>query len=264
MKPIKLEETFPKEVSIHIKKLSKSFDNEVVLKEISFSAKKGDFITFFGPNGSGKTTILNIISKILKEDPKNSAEILLNYDNYDLSYVFQNYRDSLFPWKTNYDNIAFPLKIKGYSNKKIEKKISEIKKLFNFKDDLNKYPYELSGGQQQIIAFMRALVSEPKILLIDEPFSALDYETNLKLRKNIQKYYMKYKPLIILITHDIEEATHLSKKIYLLSKKPSKIISVFENKAKYPRKTDFLKSEEYHKLNNLILSTFVKEIKNEN
>ncbi len=239
---------------ITVKNLKKRFNQQELYQDISFKINKGDFVAIFGPNGCGKTTILNILSKLIKKD---SGEFnIKDFNPNKFSYIFQNYRDSLLPWKNNYENIAFPLKLRNKHNGEIRRTIDELQVIFNLNLDLRKYPYELSGGQQQILSFARALINKPEMLFIDEPFSALDYENNLVLRKHLQSYYLKYKPTILMITHNIEEAAHLANKIIVLSKSPTKIIRIIENHEKYPRNLDFLKSKSYHIIKDEVLDAF--------
>jgi len=108
---------------------------------------------------------------------------------------------------------------------------------------------------------MRAVIVKPKILLIDEPFSALDYENNLKLREYLQKYYLKYKPTIILVTHNIEEAVHLSSDIVIFSKKPTEVIGIVENSIKYPRNIDTIKTKQFNEIKDKVINIFKKTIK---
>lgn len=239
---------------IQIRELSKKYENNIILDNISTEIAKGTITAIIGPNGCGKSTLLNIISGIDKDYVGNV--MLKNFDN-SLSYIFQNYRESLLPWKTNYENIIFPLELKKQSKEEIAKKINDLKN-FDLIFEPNQHPYNLSGGQQQMLAFTRAIINEPKLLLIDEPFSALDYENNLKLREHLQKYYLKYKPTIVMITHNLEEAVHLANKIIVLSNKPTKIETIIENQSPYPRKQDYLKSMEFQNIKNELFSTFQK------
>ncbi|MCX6803796.1 MAG: ABC transporter ATP-binding protein [Candidatus Diapherotrites archaeon] len=247
--------TKQKKKAITITTLKKEYEGNKIISNISLSINQGDIVAIFGPNGCGKSTLLNILSGIAE---KTRGEIKFEeFDNKKFSYVFQNYRESLLPWKNNYENIAFPLKLRGVSEHEKKKKIGEMEEIFSFKGNLKLYPYQLSGGQQQILAFMRALVVEPKLLFIDEPFSALDYENNLLLRKHLQTYYKKYNPTILAITHDIEEAVHLANKIVVLSKKPSKVIEVIENNAPFPREVSFLNSKKFGEIKAKVLEVFL-------
>lgn len=239
---------------ILVKGLSKSFDENEVISNITFEAEKGDIIAIFGPNGCGKSTLLNILSEI-SDKTKGKVE-MQNFNPKKFSYIFQNYRESLLPWRNNYENIAFPLRLNETEEEEVRRKVVEMEKIFSFKANLGLYPYELSGGQQQILAFMRALITQPEILFIDEPFSALDYENNLLLRTQLQKYYSKYKPTILAITHDIEEAVHIANKIIVLSKKPTQIVEIIENDAPYPRGTEFLNSKQFAETKKKVLSAF--------
>ena len=168
----------------------------------------------------------------------------------------KNYRESLLPWKSNYENIALPLTLKRKKEGEIRKKVTELGKMFSFEDCFESYPYQLSGGQQQILAFLRALVTEPKILFVDEPFSALDYENNLRLRQHLLEYHSRYIPTIMMVTHNIEEAVHLANKIIVFSKRPMEVIGVIENETTYPRKISYLKSRAFLEVKEKVLDLF--------
>src|SRR3989344_514445 len=243
-------------IAISVKNLKKSFKNTEVFEDFSIDFEQGKITAIFGPNGSGKSTLLNTLSGILH---KEGGEFTIkDFNHFQFSYIFQNYRESLLPWRTNFDNLALPLQIQNKSKEHIENKVKELQKLFDFNFDWKQYPYELSGGQQQILAFMRALVTEPKVLFIDEPFSALDYENNLRLREHLQRYYMLFKPTILLITHNIEEAIHLAEKIAVFSQKPTRVIEVVDNPLPYPRTVQSLKSEQFHQVKDRVFSIFQK------
>ncbi|MBI3033321.1 ABC transporter ATP-binding protein [Candidatus Woesearchaeota archaeon] len=248
------------ETAIAVSHLKKMFGKQLIFQDLSFDINQGDIVAFFGPNGCGKSTILNIIANLVEKD---HGECRLNFKQQEISYVFQNYRDSLLPWSTIYDNLFFPLMIQNgdktdqnQNTAENVKIIDELRKMLDIKFNFEKYPYELSGGQQQIIAFARALVNKPKLLLIDEPFSALDYENNLLLRTYLQDYYLKYNPTILVITHNIEEAVHLANKIIVFSKNPTQIIGVINNGAPYPRDISFLSSEIYNQTKDKVLLLF--------
>jgi NitT/TauT family transport system ATP-binding protein len=240
--------------AIIAKDLKKIYNEREVISNLSFSIKNGEFVAIFGPNGCGKSTLLNMLAGLSE---KTSGEIEVSeFSSNTFSYIFQNYRESLLLWKNNYENVVFPLKISKVKEDEIKVRLMEMESIFNFSPNFNLFPYQLSGGQQQIVAFMRALITKPKLLFIDEPFSALDYENNLLLRKHLQNYYTKYKPTVLVITHDIEEAVHLANKIIVLSKQPTKIVEIIKNNAPYPRGTNFLNSKQFAQTKEKVLKAF--------
>ena len=242
------------------KKFITSFNNEKkeidVLEELSFNVNKGEFASIFGPNGCGKTTLLNIISGLI---PSDSGKILIGGnlpEKVKIGYVFQNYADSLFPWLKAIDNIALPLKLIGVdSDTRKEKVINLIKKL---KLDLpiEEYPYRLSGGQQQMVALARALISEPDLLLLDEPFSSLDYHTRITMQAKIQEIHQLLGVTILFVSHDLEEALYLADHIIFLSKKPAKVVAILENPLPKPRTLRILTRKEFSKLKNEAIKIF--------
>jgi len=238
-----------------IKDLAKSFNNNEIFSNLNLDINKNKITAFFGPNGCGKTTLFNILVKITKKD---SGEITLNATP---SYMFQNYSASLLPWKTNYNNLAFPLIIQGLNKKVIKQQVTNIYNLYNFNIDLEAYPYELSGGQRQFLAFLRSIITNPKILLLDEPFSSLDYENSFLLAKKLQEYYLRTKSTILVITHNIEEAVYLADEIIVFSRKPTKIIGKIKNPLPYPRTVDMIKSDTFNKIKNQVLEIFQSEAK---
>lgn len=204
--------------------LSKSFggdDDFKVLNEITFSVQKGEFVCVLGPSGCGKTILLYLIAGFLKP---TSGEIVIegkkvSGPNRDRMMLFQNY--VLFPWKTVYENILFALDgsdLEKTEKDKIALKYLDLMGLSSFRDW---YPYKLSGGMQQRVALARALVTEPQVLLMDEPFAALDSQYRKFLRKNLEKIWEKTKTTIIFITHSVNEAIFLADKIYLMSTRPA-------------------------------------------
>lgn len=203
-----------------VKELDKSFGNLKTLSGISFSVNEGEFVSVLGASGSGKTTLLRIIAGL---DSCDCGRI--SYDGIDITaappsirnigMVFQSY--SLFPNMTVYQNIIYALKCKSI-DLLLQKKeiIQEVIQECHLESELKKYPYQLSGGQQQRTAIARALVLSPKVLLLDEPFSALDSLLRQNLRKLIKKFQHLYNISMIYVTHDQEEAFTMSDRILII------------------------------------------------
>ncbi len=245
---------------LKIKNLSKSFvtktHNFEVLKNINITAKEGEFICIVGPSGCGKTILLHIIAGFLSH---TSGKILIEgKENHDPSpnkiMVFQDY--VLFPWKTVYENIIFSL-YKSKLNKNRKKELADyyldLIALKKFKD----WPiYKLSGGMQQRAAIARALIANPKILLMDEPFASLDSQNRKHLRKNLLKIWQKNKKTIIFVTHSINEAIYLADKIYVLTARPTKVKKVYQVAIQHPRDSS---SKEFIDLSRNIESHLAKE-----
>ncbi|MBI4452950.1 ABC transporter ATP-binding protein [Candidatus Woesearchaeota archaeon] len=233
--------------SVVLSGVSKSYNGRFILKDVNLSVDKGDFITVFGPNGSGKSTLLNIIAGIIKPD---KGKILIEgrpSKEQIIGYAFQNYRDSLLPWRTNLENIGFPLEIKGVSKLKIENEVKKFLKRLNVRLPLDKYPYQSSGGEQQLVAILREVISCPKIILMDEPFSAIDMEGRAYIRIKIQEIWCEMGIAIIFVTHDISEAIQLGSKLLIIDGKTLGIKETVSINFKRPRTEDLLLSSSFVK-----------------
>lgn len=245
--------------AVSIQNLRKQVNGVDLYANLSFEAQAGGITAIFGPNGCGKSTLLNILSGLAK--PDGGQFQIENLQRFRFSYIFQNYRESLLPWKSNFDNISFPLRIQRKDKVFIRERINALKTLFTTDFDLHRHPYELSGGQQQVVAFLRALANEPTLLFMDEPFSALDYENSLRMRESIQKYYVEHKPTILFVSHDIEEAVHLASQVVVFSRRPTSVMEIIKNPLPYPRTLATLNSEEFHQTKNRVLTAFQKAAK---
>ena len=206
-------------VNLEIKNLTKIYRDKVVLNDISFDVKDGEFLSILGPSGCGKTTLLKILIGI---ESCNSGKILKNGRNITnldsskrgMGIVFQNY--ALFPNMTVLDNVMYALKIKMKDKNKAKDRSLKMLEMVNMTEHLNKYPHELSRGQQQRVAIARTLTLNPDIILFDEPMSALDADNRLKLRKELKIIQKQMKTTMIYITHDQEEAFSLSDRVMVM------------------------------------------------
>ena len=157
-------------------------------------------------------------------------------------YVFQNYREALFPWLRAFDNIAYPLKMMRVAEGRAARPHREAGRASRRQDRPQSYPYQMSGGQQQLVSIMRALVVEPEILFLDEPFSALDYEMTLFMREQLQRIFIETGTTTVLVSHDLEEAVYLADRVLLLSRHPARVADSCAYDAPRPR-TDATLSE---------------------
>jgi len=220
---------------IKVNKFFGKDDDFEVLRDITISAKNGEFVCILGPSGCGKTILLYLIAGFLKS---TGGKILMEdtpvfEPNCNRMMIFQNY--VLFPWKTVYQNILFALdksKLDKAQKAALVMRYLDMMGLTAFKDW---YPYKLSGGMQQRVALARALVTNPKILLMDEPFAALDSQQRKFLRKNLETIWQKTKKTIIFVTHSTNEAIDLADKIYLLSARPAMIKKTYQVNLPRPR-----------------------------
>lgn len=204
------------------KSYTKAIDN------VSFSVEKGEFVSLLGPSGCGKSTILSIVARIFKQT--EGRVLLKDQDiidsNLAIGYMLQE--DYLFPWKTIIDNILLGPKIQKEMSENSKEKALALLEEVGLSDVANAYPGSLSGGMRQRAALVRTLITNPELLLLDEPFSALDYLTKLKLEDLVAKIFKTYEKTAILVTHDIGEAISMSDRIILLNANPGSIATIFD------------------------------------
>jgi len=222
--------------------LRKSYAQTAVLDGVSFELPNGEIVALLGPNGSGKSTILKILAGLESADG-GIIELGGRFAScsperneggkrpYVCSLIFQNHRESLLPWKTVRQNIEFVLELKRRDE---ALKAAIVEKLLDelcLREHQAKYPYHLSGGLSQLTALARALATQPDILLLDEPFAALDYHTSIKLQKHFLEVLKKYGITAVLVTHSVDEALKMASRIVILSRAPARVAQVIENKA---------------------------------
>jgi NitT/TauT family transport system ATP-binding protein len=244
-----------------IRGLSKSFNGTLVYENFSLELPLGSSISIFGPNGCGKSTLINMISGLAPMDAGDALYDGRTTRETRISYVFQNYREALFPWRRAIDNIEYPLKLMGVPKAERRRRIEELVAEFDMKFDLSAYPYTLSGGQQQTISILRALVTDPEVLYLDEPFSALDYEMTLLMRAQLQKIYVKRSITMLLVSHDLEEAIELADKLVLLTRRPTRVAEIVDVDLPWPRDAAATTSEAFIALKRRCLETFWREVK---
>lgn len=212
---------------VEIKKLSKKYhdlSSEIeAVDKVSFSVQEKEFISIVGPSGCGKSTILSILCGL---EVKSEGDFTFGKDPIKIGYMLQ--KDSLFPWLTILDNCLLGLKITHSLTEEKKQKVVHLLKTYGLGDFMEKYPSSLSGGMCQRAALIRTLAIEPDILLMDEPFSALDYQSRLALSDDVYKMIKQEGKTAIMVTHDLAEAISLSDRIIVLGKRPSRVKKIYE------------------------------------
>lgn len=250
---------------IEANKISKSFVNSSlpegrlrVVENLSLNIKEGELITLFGPNGCGKTTILNLLAGTLTPDSGKITWNMKGELSDSVGYVFQNYADTLLPWRTVKSNIAFPLEIRKESRASIDEKTGRIMGMFRLSEHSEKYIYELSGGLKQLVSIARSTVYNPDLLLLDEPFSALDYSISRLLWTRFRQFWSQTSVTILFISHNADEAVFLGDRVYVLSPRPARIIAEVKVPFGKERTLDLLETPEFFAVRTEVLKAFKK------
>ena len=211
---------------ISINKLSKKYHSKgetTAIKNLTLSVKEGEYLAIVGPSGCGKSTLLSILSGIEK---KSSGSIILHKDNIKFGYMLQE--DCLFPWLNILDNCLLGLKINKEITKENKEYVIKLLNDYGLHDFIYSYPNSLSGGMRQRVALIRTLAIKPDILLLDEPFSALDYQTRLALSDDVYKMIKDNQKTVIMITHDIAEAISMADRVVVLINRPCQVKKVYD------------------------------------
>ncbi len=212
---------------LEVKGISKKYQSKkseiLAIDNINFRVKKGEFVSIIGPSGCGKSTLLSIIAGL---EDKTAGEIYIEGEKIEgisdkVGYMLQ--RDCLLEWRTILSNTMLGLEIKGKNNNEAKEYVENLLKKYNLYDFKDKYPSELSGGMRQRVALIRTLAVKPKILLLDEAFSALDYQTRIMVTNDIYSILKKENITAIIVTHDISEAISMSDRVMVLTKRPGTI-----------------------------------------
>ena len=215
--------TDSKKKILEVKNVSKTYqakNGEIeALKNINFDVEQGEFISIIGPSGCGKSTLLSIISGL---EEKSNGKI---YIDGKIGYMLQ--KDNLLEWRTIYKNVLLGLEIQKALTEENKKYVIELLKKYGLYEFRNKYPTQLSGGMRQRVALIRTLAIRPKILLLDEAFSALDYQTRLMVTEDIYKILKNENITAIMVTHDISEAISMSDRVIVLSQRPATVKNIY-------------------------------------
>jgi NitT/TauT family transport system ATP-binding protein len=221
------------------------------LDNISLDVEQGEFISLIGPSGCGKSTLLRIIADLIQP---TSGTVLVNgkpaeqaRKDRDYGFVFQS--ATLYDWRTVLKNVQLPLEIMKYSKEQRDTRAREMLKLVELSEFESKYPWQLSGGMQQRVSIARALAFEPRILLMDEPFGALDEMTRERLNNELLRIWTRMQGMtVIFVTHSISEAVYLSSRIVVMSPRPGRISQVIPVNLPYPRGSDTRDLDEFFHL----------------
>lgn len=245
---------------VTIRGLDKTFAGQPLYQNLNLDLPKGKIVSIFGPNGCGKSTLMNMIAGLI---PLDRGEILFDgktLANTTIGYVFQNYRDALFPWLSAWSNIAYPLKRRGIKADAVKKRVAELSEMFDIRFDLQRYPYELSGGQQQTVCIMRALATEPEVMFLDEPFSALDFEMTLFIRDKLQQVQLATGVTMLIVSHDLEDAVFLADEILLLTRRPTQVAEIVPFDLPRPRTAEVMSHPEFIRVKAHTLEVFKREM----
>jgi NitT/TauT family transport system ATP-binding protein len=230
-----------------------------VIESIDFKIEPGAFVCLLGPSGCGKSTILNVIAGFIKPSQGYVYvdQRLVKQPGADRGFVFQQY--SLLPWKTTYENVAFGLKIKGTPKAEQRALVEDYLNRVGLYKYRNAYPHQLSGGMQQRASIVRALVNSPSVLLMDEPFAALDAQTRHMMQELLLQIWSDLKITVIFVTHDIEEAVFLADRVLVMGVNPGRIVADLPISLRRPRQIDCLMTTEFQQLYRRIFDTIRQE-----
>ena len=208
----------------------------VALQDMNLTINQGEFVTIVGPSGCGKSTVLRLIAK-LSDVTSGQIESNINQSKNELAFVFQE--PALMPWSQVIDNVHLPLKLAGISLKESRKTVQEAINLVGLDGFERSYPRQLSGGMKMRVSIARALVTQPRIVLMDEPFGALDEMTRSKLNSDLLEVWQKRNWTVVFVTHNIYEAVYLSQRVIVMAARPGRVVADVKIDATYPRSEDF-------------------------
>ena len=224
-----------REARLELRSVSKSFGDLRVLGDVSLSVGPGEFVAVLGPSGAGKSTILQLLTGAVRRD---GGEILCNgaalsADSHRFAFMPQ--RDALMPWRRIIDNAALGLEVQGVSRREARERVRPLMEEFGLAGFEQHYPSQLSGGMRQRAALLRTVVQQASMLLLDEPFGALDALTRARMQQWLSRMRLHHQWTVLLITHDVREAVLLSDRIYVLSPRPARVLREYDVPLPHPR-----------------------------
>jgi NitT/TauT family transport system ATP-binding protein len=241
-------------IALEVEGLKKSYTREGRSLDIldlgGFRVREGEFVSVIGPSGCGKSTFLHILGGFIKAD-RGAIRVYgeeVHEPGPDRGMMFQEF--ALFPWRTVSGNVAWALEVQGTARQKIDEVVERQLAMIGLQDFRNHYPAELSGGMKQRVALARVLAFDPKVLLMDEPFGALDAQTREAMQEELTRLWERTGKTIVFVTHDIEEAIYLADRVVVLSARPAHIKEEVEIKLPRPRDITVKKSLECHEYRN--------------
>lgn len=234
---------------ISLNDITKSFSNgTVALRDMALDVHQGEFVSLLGPSGCGKSTALRIIAGLAPATTGtvswgDTPDTGMQEASHDVSFVFQE--PTLMPWATVFGNVFLPLKLKGQSKAKARDAVMEALELVGLEQFESSYPRELSGGMKMRVSIARALVTRPRLLLMDEPFAALDEITRFKLNNDLLELWQRFNWTVIFVTHSVFESVYLSNRIVVMAARPGRVVDDMSIDAPYPRDETFRTSDVY-------------------
>ena len=235
---------------LSLQQIGKTFSNgTVALRDMTMDIQQGSFVSLLGPSGCGKSTVLKIIAGLGNLTTGRVNWPTSNVDNLgrpdcEISFVFQE--PTLMQWATVFENVWLPLRLKGISRASAKDQVEEALDMVGLHDFPDSYPRELSGGMKMRVSIARALITRPKLLLMDEPFAALDEITRFKLNNDLLHLWEKFNWTVIFVTHSVFESAYLSDRIVVMAARPGRVVEDIDVAAPYPRDDDFRTSTAYN------------------
>ena len=235
-------------------------DETAMMENLSFHVERGAFVSLIGASGCGKSTVFRLINRLL--EPQN-GEIFVDGKEFHQIRSYAGYmpqKDLLFPWRTIEKNLCLPMEIQKIGREEQKERVPRVLEQVGLEGYRNKYPKDLSGGMRQRISFARTLLTEADLMLLDEPFSALDALTRMDMQEWLLHQWEHFHKTIVFITHDVEEAVFLSKKIYIITETPMTHLEVVDVPEGYPRNREFLRRPDIEMLKEKLTRQLRKQV----